>query len=266
MPNYRIEMEVDGKRIFTLKDILPNDKKLKALFIGKVPTLKSVNEGHYFQGRQGTMFWNKLIKYELFKVSPGSYEDENLLENKYGIVDIAKIPKEYGNEPSKNEYVNGAKRILDVIDIYKPMVIVFIYKKVLDKLLKYAFNIDTKAHYGFNNNLEDIFNCKVFVFPMPGTLCRAEDGHKYMMELKNVLSNDKINEEDILKQQMKERYDEEEKNFKEVTLNDLMCKDCSYAYPHPQLITVCKEYSAMKPGKVLYGGNCDKYNKDNFLK
>jgi len=262
MPNYRIEMDVDGNRISTLQDILPTDKKLKALFIGKVPTPNSVSEGHYFKGRQGTMFWNKLIKYKLLKVSPGSYEDENLLEHKYGIVDIAKIPKEYGNEPSNNEYVNGAKRILDVIDIYNPKVIVFIYKKVLDKLLEYAFNIDTKAHYGFNNNLDDIFNCKVFVFPMPGTRCNRLDGHKYMLELKEVLYMDRIDDEDILKQQMRECYDEEEKSFKAVTINDLMCKDCSYAYSHPQLITVCEEYPTMKPGKVLYGGSCDKYNTD----
>lgn len=40
-----------------------------------------------------------------------------------------------------------------------------------------------------------------------------------------------------------------------------MCKACSYAYSHPQLITVCEEYPAMKPGKVLYRGSCDKYNE-----
>lgn len=213
MPNLRIEMDVDGKRIFTLQDILPTDKKLKALFIGKVPTPNSVTEGHYFKGRQGTMFWNKLKKYSIYNAPVGSHEDEYLLEYGYGIVDIAKIPKEYGKEPSKEEYKGGAKRISYVINLYKPKVIVFIYKKVLDKLLKYAFNIDSKAHYGFNYNLEEIFGCKVFVFPMPGTRCNRVDGHKYMLELKEVLYMDRINEEDVLKQQVRERYDEEEKNF-----------------------------------------------------
>lgn len=141
MPNYRVEINIDGNRTYTLQDILPTDEKLKALFIGKVPTPNSVNKGHYFQGRQGKMFWNKLIKYELLKVSTGSYEDENLLEHGYGIVDIAKLPKEYGNEPSEKEYVKGVKRILDVIDICKPKVIVFIYKKVLDKLLEYICKV-----------------------------------------------------------------------------------------------------------------------------
>jgi len=190
MSNYRTEINVDSNIINTLQDILPSNEKLKALFIGKVPTPFSVNEGHYFQGRQGAMFWNKLKNYNILNVPLGSYEDEQLLNHGYGIIDIAKIPQEYGTEPSKDEYKGGAKRISDVINIYKPKVIIFIYKKVLDKLLKYVFNIDTKSQYGFNNNLEGIFNCKVFVFPMPGTPCNRADAHKHMEELKEVI--DKI--------------------------------------------------------------------------
>lgn len=190
MPNYRTEIDIDGNIIYTLQNILPQNKKLKMLFIGKVPTMNSVNEGHYFQGKQGTMFWNKLKKYRILNVPVGCYEDEHLLEHGYGIIDITKVPRGYGIEPSSSEYKEGAKGISNVIEIYKPKIVVFIYKKVLDKLLKYAFNIDTKSHYGFNNNLENLFGSKVFVFPMPGTPCVKRDANKYMEELKEVI--DKI--------------------------------------------------------------------------
>lgn len=52
---------------------------------------------------------------------------------------------------------------------------------------------------------------------------------------------DKNNEEDKLRQQMRERYEEEEKNFKAVTINDLMCKNFQFAYSHPQLISICEK-------------------------
>lgn len=183
-------MELNGNSIETLQNILPQNEKLKMLFIGKVPTTNSVNEGHYFQGRQGTMFWNKLKKYSILNVPVGNYEDEYLLEQGYGIIDIIKVPREYGIEPSSDEYKEGAKGISDVIYKYNPKIVVFIYKKVLDKLLKYAFNIDMKAQYGFNYNLEETFGSKVFVFPMPGTPCVRIDANKHMEELKEVL--DKI--------------------------------------------------------------------------
>ncbi len=187
MANYRVSIQLNGNSIETLQNILPQNEKLKMLFIGKVPTSNSVNEGHYFQGRQGTMFWNKLKKYSILNVPAGNYEDEHLLEQGYGIIDITKVPREYGIEPSSDEYIEGAKVISDVIEIYKPKIAVFIYKKVLDKLLEYNFNINTKSHYGFNNNLEELFGSKVFVFPMPGTPCNRENAHRYMLELKEVI-------------------------------------------------------------------------------
>ena len=42
-------------------------------------------------------------------------EDENLLNQKCGITDIVKIPREYGNEPSEEEYKSGLDRILQLI-------------------------------------------------------------------------------------------------------------------------------------------------------
>lgn len=187
MSDYRVQVVIDGRKIETPQDILPSENKLKILFVGKVPTPFSVNKGHYFQGRQGKMFWNKLKEYDILRVPLGSYEDEQFLEHEYGIIDITKIPREYRDEPSIMEYKEGAKRISDIINLYKPQVVIFIYKRVLDKLLEHAFQIDAKSNYGFNNNLEEKFGSKVFVFPMPGTPCMKRDANKYMEELKEVL-------------------------------------------------------------------------------
>jgi len=88
MANYRREIIVEGKKFNTLMDILPSEGNLEILFIAKTPAPISVDAGHYFQGKQGTMFWNSLSKYDILKVQPGMFADECLSQNNFGITDI----------------------------------------------------------------------------------------------------------------------------------------------------------------------------------
>lgn len=183
MESYQTKITVNSREILTLKDILPEDPGLKILFIAKTPAPISVNAGHYFQGSQGTAFWNKLKNYGILKASPGVKEDTQLISHGYGILDIVKTPRGYGNEPSDEEYKDGMDRILNVISIHNPSVIVFVYKKPLDKILKSIYSIEKKSAYGFNHDLKELFGSHVFVFPMPGTPCTTKDAHKAMTEL-----------------------------------------------------------------------------------
>jgi len=183
-----MKINVSGKDVTTLADILPEKGLLEILFIAKTPAMISVEIGHYFQGKQGTMFWNRLSEYNILKVPFGKFADDFLLENGYGITDIVKVPRNYGNEPSNEEYKLGLERILGVIKKHNPKVIIFVYKKVLDNIISLNFGIEFKSVYGFNPNLEKHFNSKVFVFPMPGTPCKTEQAVKAMTELKNLLN------------------------------------------------------------------------------
>lgn len=187
MGNHRVEITVNGRLVETLADILPDSPGLIILFVAKTPAPVSVKAGHYFQGRQGRMFWNKLANYGILNVPYGEFEDDHLLENGYGITDIVKVPRDYGNEPSDNEYQEGLERIIDLIKLHKPKVVVFVYKKVLDQILRLAFNQLDKADYGFNRDLDHLFGCKVFVFPMPGTPCTTEKAHNAMSELSELI-------------------------------------------------------------------------------
>src|SRR5674476_781754 len=130
---YKTILYDNEKAVETLADIIPVTLSLEILFIAKTPL--SVTIGHYFQGTQGKMFWNKLGRYNILNVDYGEFEDDHLLENHYGITDIVKVPRSYGNEPSDVEYKDGLNRILDLIAFHKPKVICFIYKKVLDRIL-----------------------------------------------------------------------------------------------------------------------------------
>ena len=186
---HRIQIQKEGKTYDTLEDILPSDSlKLDMLIIGKVPAPESVKAGHYFQGRQGKTMWNKLTSYEILKKNT-LYHDDSLLHSKIGITDIVKVPREYGNEPSSSEYSEGKKRIISIIDKYKPKVVFFVYKPVLERFVSPLCEII----YGFNENLIEYFNgCKVFLFPMPGTRGATKDIiEKAMTDLKKYLKNDK---------------------------------------------------------------------------
>ncbi|QDX20507.1 hypothetical protein FP568_04015 [Pandoraea pnomenusa] len=160
-------MMVDGREVRTLRDILPAQPGLAVLFVGKVPAPKSVSAGHYLQGRQGKAFWNRLKEYGL--ITPTTeFEDDSLLSHGYGITDIAKSPKDYGQEPSPEEYRSGTSRILGIIRTHRPRVVVFLYKKVLEEVLRHHSSANTKTCFGFNPSLEPLFSTRVFVFPMSG--------------------------------------------------------------------------------------------------
>ncbi|MBM3470648.1 MAG: hypothetical protein FJX73_07650 [Armatimonadetes bacterium] len=173
---------VDGQEVRTLRDLLPDPAGLKVLFVAKTPAPVSVQACHYFQGTQGTMFWNRLRKYRIL-VPTACFEDDSLLDHGFGITDIVKVPRGYGNEPSTAEYVAGMERILDLIGEHHPGVVVFVYKKVLDQVLRLKFGLRRKAVYGFNDDVRNYFGARVFAFPLPGTPCTREQAASAMGEL-----------------------------------------------------------------------------------
>jgi len=180
-------VEVGGREVRTLRDILPESPGLRALFVGKTPSTASVAAGHYFQGHQGRMFWNRLIDYRVFRPT-AEYEDDSLLNHGFGMTDIVKVPRDFGNEPSDEEYAAGVDRIIGLIRLHKPTVLIFVYKRVLDQILKLSFRSTARSRYGFNDDLDHHFGARVFVFPMPGTPCTSEEADAAMRELVEALS------------------------------------------------------------------------------
>ena len=124
--------------------------------MAKTPALPSVTAGHYFQGRQGASFWNSLKRYGLLRPTT-QFEDDVLLEHGFGLTDIVKKPRAFNNEPSPREYGDGLPRILELIRTHRPKVVVFVYKGVLDKIIRLQFGRKQKTGYGFNKDLENDF-------------------------------------------------------------------------------------------------------------
>jgi hypothetical protein len=179
----QVIINVEGQEIVTLRDILPVKLGLRVLFVAKTPAPYSVEVGHYFQGRQGTMFWSILKRHGLLTPTT-EFEDDSLLGHGYGLTDIVKTPHAFGVEPSDQEYMDGTAKILKVIRTHCPKVVVFIYKKPLDKIIRLHFNIEEKSVYGLNHALEAHFGARVFAFPLPGVgRCSAAEATSLMGDL-----------------------------------------------------------------------------------
>jgi len=190
--NYQITILQNGHNTKTLSDILPISAPIKMLIIGKTPVPVSVEIGHYFQGKQGKLFWGKLQEYDVLKIVDGKYEDEFLIDSGYGITDIVKMPRHYGNEPSEDEYKAGWLQVGNIIKNLHPIVTMFVYKGALDKVLMFCYSRKSKSIYGFNPELDSLFNSKVFAFPMPGTPCTKEKAHQSMSALCETLFSNNV--------------------------------------------------------------------------
>jgi G:T/U-mismatch repair DNA glycosylase len=177
-----ITITVNGREFQTLRDLLPDSPGLNILFVAKTPTPESVQKGHYFQGKQGRSFWKMLKQYGMLKPAT-EFEDDVLLRHRYGLTDIAKMPRPFGHEPLPEEYRTGAHRILELIRVHTPKVTVFVYKRVLDKIIEFEFGITDRSTYGFNRDLEHYFGGRVFAFPLPATNCTREQSTAAMQEV-----------------------------------------------------------------------------------
>jgi double-stranded uracil-DNA glycosylase len=183
-----IEMDVDGSHVVTLADILPERGPLRVLFIGKTPSPASVEAGHYYQGRMGKGLWKRLDEYGVLPAHQGQYGDDQLLARGFGMTDLCKAPRPFGEEPTQREYVEGWERVSGVVAAMRPRILVFVYKGALDKVLQYSFGWgDHKSEYGFNDDLMRTFGRRVFAFPLPGTACTLRESRRHLGDLATAL-------------------------------------------------------------------------------
>jgi TDG/mug DNA glycosylase family protein len=178
-----VEMAIDGCSVVTLADILPERGPLRALFVGKTPSPASVEAGHYYQGRMGKGLWKRLDEAGVLPAVPGEFGDDSLLSLGFGMTDLCKVPRPFGDEPLESEYVEGWERVSGVVATLRPRILVFVYKGALDKVLKYSFGWEHKSEYGFNDDLMRTFGRRVFAFPLPGTACTLREAQRHLGDL-----------------------------------------------------------------------------------
>jgi G:T/U-mismatch repair DNA glycosylase len=127
---HRTTLVVDGGSVETLADLPPLRDRL--LFVGINPSPVSVAAGHYFQGRLGRAFWERLIVAQILpKDTPIETADDMLLAAGHGVTDLHKVPSP--RDTATDAVLRaGVGPLWQKIAIWRPAAIVFVYKRAAE--------------------------------------------------------------------------------------------------------------------------------------
>jgi double-stranded uracil-DNA glycosylase len=161
----------------TIRDVIaPN---LKILFCGINPGLYSAAVGHNF-ARPGNRFWPTLFKSGFTDQLLSPYEETKLLEYGYGITNIVERATASADELSKDELIEGAKKLKTKVQRYAP-----IYLAVVGLTAYRTAFKSPKAMIGLQE--QTIGNTLLWVLPNPSGLNahhQLPDLIKYFTELR----------------------------------------------------------------------------------
>jgi G:T/U-mismatch repair DNA glycosylase len=127
---HRTTLVVDGREIETLADLPPLRDRL--LFVGLNPSPVSVAAGHYFQGRLGRAFWERLIVAQiLLRDTEIETADDALVAAGHGVTDLLKVPS--ARDTATDEVLRaGVGPLWQKIAIWRPAAVVFVYKRAAE--------------------------------------------------------------------------------------------------------------------------------------
>ena len=128
--SHRITLTLDGRPVETLADLPPLRDRL--LFVGLNPSPVSVAAGHYFQGRLGRMFWERLM---VAQILPRETEietaDDALMAAGHGLTDLLKVPSKR-DTATDSTLRAGVGPLWQKIAIWRPAAVVFVYKRAAE--------------------------------------------------------------------------------------------------------------------------------------
>lgn len=120
-----------GAWVETLEDLLRPG--LAAVCIGINPAPSSVQAGHYYQGRLGQQFYERLRRAGLLPRAPG-WEDDLAFEKGIGFTDIVKRSTSKASEVRPEEFGHGRALLQARIEGARPRLVIFTFKKTAEVL------------------------------------------------------------------------------------------------------------------------------------
>jgi TDG/mug DNA glycosylase family protein len=127
---HRTTLQLDGTSVETLADLPPLRDRL--LFVGLNPSPVSVRAGHYFQGRLGRMFWERLMVAQILpRDTVIETADDTLLAAGHGLTDLHKVPSPRDTATDATLRA-GVGPLWQKIAIWRPAAIVFVYKRAAE--------------------------------------------------------------------------------------------------------------------------------------
>lgn len=174
--DHRITVDWMGERYETLADLLRPG--LRAVCVGINPSPVSVEAGHYYQGRLGRRFWQRLHRAGAIAKVGGGIEDVDAFVAGIGFTDLVKRPTARATELTTAELAHGRDQLAEKLRRYRPPLLIFTFKKTAEVLFG-RFHGD-----GFRADLQ-FSGSRIFV--MPGPYAKAEVVEERLEELRELL-------------------------------------------------------------------------------
>jgi double-stranded uracil-DNA glycosylase len=174
--HHRVTVEWLGERFETLADLLRPG--LRAVCVGINPSPVSVAAGHYYQGRIGRRFWQRLHQVGLIEAAGTGREDDVAFLTGIGFTDIVKRPTPRADGIAAAEFEHGRDLLIKKLRRYRPPLLIFTFKRTATTLFG-RFN-----GHGYRPELE-FAGARVFV--MPGPYERADRVAAALQQLRELL-------------------------------------------------------------------------------
>lgn len=117
-----------GELVETLEDLLRPG--LRAVCVGINPAPTSVRAGHYYQGRLGQQFYERLRRAKLLLREPGWEDDLAFV----GFTDIVKRPTAKATDVRAEEFQYGRDRLRSKLEAVEPRMVIFTFKKTAEQV------------------------------------------------------------------------------------------------------------------------------------
>jgi double-stranded uracil-DNA glycosylase len=147
-----------GVSVETLKDVMPHSPR--AICVGLNPAPTSVAAGHYYQGRSGQRFLDRLQGTGLLPTEIMEWADDELFRRDIGLTDLVKRPTRAAVDVRSEELVHGRALLLEKLRARQPALVIFTFKAAAEAMFgKFPGN-------GFQPELQ-LGTTGVFVMPGP---------------------------------------------------------------------------------------------------
>jgi TDG/mug DNA glycosylase family protein len=173
--HHRVSVEWLGEELETLEDLLRPD--LRAVCVGINPAPPSVAAGHYYQGRLGQHFFERLRRVGLLPSETG-WEDDLAFANGVGFTDIVKRPTASASEVRAEEFAYGKALLIEKLDAARPKLVIFSFKRTAEVLF---------GPFSGNGFLGHTVG-KANAFVMPGPYARRDEVSVRLAELSRALN------------------------------------------------------------------------------
>lgn len=130
--HHRITISWQGQQVETLADLLRPE--LRAICVGINPSPASVATGHYYQGRIGRRFWQRLQRAGVIEEAGTGHEDDAAFLAGVGFTDIVKRPTARADAISAPEFEHGRELLAEKLRGYRPSLLIFTFKKAATSL------------------------------------------------------------------------------------------------------------------------------------